>query len=55
MPKPAGPRADRVLINQLVSVGGPIWLPKKILRPAAFDGRDKVFFFVNYEEIIEFL
>ncbi|MBK7600751.1 MAG: hypothetical protein IPJ07_20445 [Acidobacteria bacterium] len=42
---------DRVLINQYgFRLGGPIWLPKKFFGPAAFDGRDKAFFFVNYEE-----
>jgi hypothetical protein len=36
---------DRVLFNQYgFRAGGPIWLPK------LFDGRNKVFFFVNYEE-----
>lgn len=36
---------DRVLLNQYgFRVGGPIWIPK------VFDGRDKAFFFVNYEE-----
>src|SRR5262245_28995617 len=35
----------RVLTNQFgFRVGGPIWLPK------IFDGRNKAFFFVNYEE-----
>lgn len=35
----------RVLLNQFgFRVGGPIWLPK------LFDGRNKAFFFVNYEE-----
>ncbi|NDD63375.1 MAG: carboxypeptidase regulatory-like domain-containing protein, partial [Acidobacteria bacterium] len=36
---------DRVLVNQYgFRLGGPIWIPK------IFDGRDKAFFFVNYEE-----
>src|SRR5262245_24141236 len=36
---------DRVLLNQYgFRVGGPIRIPK------VFDGRDKAFFFVNYEE-----
>lgn len=36
---------DRVLINQYgFRLGGPIWIPK------IFDGHDKAFFFVNYEE-----
>ena len=42
---------DRVLINQYgFRLGGPIWLPKKFFGPAALDGRDRAFFFVNYEE-----
>jgi hypothetical protein len=32
-------------------VGGPISLPKKIFGPLGFDGRDKAFFFFNYEEL----
>jgi Carboxypeptidase regulatory-like domain/TonB dependent receptor len=46
-PLPGSERAprDRVLINQFGgSVGGPIRIPK------VFDGRDKAFFFINYEE-----
>src|SRR5262249_10231242 len=36
---------NRILLNQYgFRVGGPIWIPK------VFDGRDKAFFFVNYEE-----
>lgn len=36
---------DRVLVNQYgFRLGGPIWIPK------IFNGRDKAFFFVNYEE-----
>lgn len=36
---------DRILLNQFGGrVGGPIRIPK------VFDGRDKAFFFVNYEE-----
>jgi Carboxypeptidase regulatory-like domain/TonB dependent receptor len=30
-------------------IGGPIWLPKKVFGPAAYDGRDKSFFLFNYE------
>ncbi|MBI1760193.1 MAG: carboxypeptidase regulatory-like domain-containing protein [Acidobacteria bacterium] len=47
---PADPRTgkaprDRVLFNQYgFRVGGPIWLPK------IFNGRNRAFFFVNYEE-----
>jgi hypothetical protein len=32
-------------------IGGPIWLPKKLFGPLGFDGRDKAFFFFNYEEL----
>ncbi len=32
-------------------IGGPISLPKKIFGPLGFDGRDKAFFFFNYEEL----
>lgn len=31
------------------TLGGPIWLPKKVFGPAAYDGRDKTFFFFAYE------
>lgn len=42
---------DRVLLNQYgFRVGGPISLPKKIFGPLGFDGHEKAFFFVNYEE-----
>lgn len=42
---------DRVLVNQYgFRLGGPFRFPKKLFGPAAFDGRDKAFFFVNYEE-----
>ncbi len=46
-------KADRarILLNQYgFRVGGPFLFPKKIFGPAAFDGRNKAFFFVNYEE-----
>jgi hypothetical protein len=44
------PRA-RVLLNQPGGrVGGPIRLPKKIFGPLGFNGKDKAFFFVNFEE-----
>ena len=46
-PDPSTGRAprDRVLLNQYgFRVGGPIRIPK------LYDGRDKAFFFVNYEE-----
>ncbi len=39
------------LLNQFgFRAGGPFWLPKKVFGPAAIDGRDKAFFFINYEE-----
>ncbi|MBZ5495284.1 MAG: carboxypeptidase-like regulatory domain-containing protein [Acidobacteriia bacterium] len=42
---------DRVLLNQPgFRVGGPITLPKKLFGPLGFNGKDKAFFFVNYEE-----
>lgn len=31
------------------TLGGPIWLPKKVFGPAAYDGRNKSFFFFAYE------
>ena len=41
----------RVLLNQYgFRAGGPFWAPKKVFGPASFDGRDKAFFFINYEE-----
>jgi len=41
----------RILLNQYgFRVGGPFLFPKKIFGPLAFDGRNKAFFFVNYEE-----
>jgi hypothetical protein len=41
----AGQPRDRVLLNQPGGrVGGPIWIPK------VYDGRNKSFFFVNFEE-----
>lgn len=46
-----GPRPPNNLrYNQFSgSVGGPIWLPKKIFGPAGYDGRDRTFFFFAYE------
>jgi hypothetical protein len=42
---------DRILFNQPGGrIGGPIVLPKSIFGPLGFDGRDKAFFFFNYEE-----
>jgi hypothetical protein len=41
---------DRVLLNQPgFRIGGPISLPKKIFGPLGFSGRDRAFFFFNYE------
>lgn len=34
--------------NYAATIGGPVRLPKKIFGPASFDGRDKLFFFFNY-------
>src|SRR5262245_20430519 len=42
---------DRVLLNQFgFRLGGPFVFPKKLFGPFAFDGHDKAFFFINYEE-----
>ncbi|MBI1762077.1 MAG: carboxypeptidase regulatory-like domain-containing protein [Acidobacteria bacterium] len=42
--------ANNLRYNQFSgSVGGPIWLPKKIFGPAGYDGHDKTFFFFAYE------
>ena len=42
---------DRVLFNQPGGrIGGPITLPKALFGPLGFNGKDKAFFFVNYEE-----
>lgn len=41
----------RILLNQYgFRVGGPFLFPKKLFGPFGFDGRNKAFFFVNYEE-----
>jgi hypothetical protein len=41
-----------VKLNQFGGrVGGPISLPKKIFGPLGFEGRDRAFFFFNYEEL----
>ena len=41
----------RLLLNQFGGrAGGPITLPKALFGPLGFDGRDRAFFFVNYEE-----
>ncbi len=31
------------------TIGGPVWLPKKVFGPVAYDGHDKTFFFFAYE------
>ncbi|MEP7337946.1 MAG: carboxypeptidase regulatory-like domain-containing protein, partial [Acidobacteriota bacterium] len=31
--------------------GGPIWLPAKFFGPAAYDGRDRLFFFISAEKL----
>jgi hypothetical protein len=42
---------DRVLLNQPgFRIGGPITLPKKLFGLLGFNGKDKAFFFINYEE-----
>ncbi len=41
----------RILLNQYgFRVGGPFLFPKKAFGPLGFDGRNKAFFFINYEE-----
>jgi hypothetical protein len=43
---------DRLLLNQFgFRVGGPITLPKWLFGPLGFDGHDRAFFFLNYEEL----
>ena len=42
---------SRILLNEPGgSIGGPITLPKKIFGPLGFNGKDKAFFFANFEE-----
>src|SRR5262245_12702792 len=42
---------DRVLLNQFgFRLGGPLVLPKKLFGPFAYDGHDKAFYCINYEE-----
>jgi hypothetical protein len=31
------------------TIGGPVWLPKKVFGPAGYDGHNKTFFFFAYE------
>ena len=33
------------------TVGGPIWLPRKLFGPLGYDGRDRSFFFFAYERL----
>ena len=45
---------NRLLRNQFgFRLGGPIVLPKWLFGPLSFDGRDRAFFFLNYEELRE--
>jgi outer membrane receptor protein involved in Fe transport len=46
-----GPRPPTSLrYNQIsATLGGPIWLPRKVFGPASYDGRDRSFFFFAYE------
>ncbi len=42
---------SKVLLNQFGGrIGGPITLPKRLFGPLAFNGKDRAFFFVNFEE-----
>jgi len=42
---------SRVLLNQYGGrIGGPFMLPKKLFGPLGFNGHDKAFYFINYEE-----
>lgn len=43
------PTANRRQHQFGLTVGGPIWLPKKIFGPVGYDGHDKSFFFVAVE------
>jgi len=50
-PEKCKAQRDGVKINQPgFRVGGPFLFPKWLFGPAAFDGRNKAFFFLNYEE-----
>jgi Carboxypeptidase regulatory-like domain/TonB-dependent Receptor Plug Domain len=33
------------------TLGGPVWLPQKFFGPAAYDGRDRLFFFISGERV----
>jgi hypothetical protein len=42
---------NKAILNQFgFRVGGPITLPKKLFGPLGFSGKDRAFFFFNYEE-----
>ncbi len=43
------PMANRRQHQFGLTVGGPVWLPKKLFGPAAYDGHNKSFFFVAVE------
>lgn len=44
------PGKGKLRFNQFGgTLGGPIWLPKKIFGPASYDGRERTFFFFSYE------
>ncbi|HEY6400091.1 MAG TPA: carboxypeptidase regulatory-like domain-containing protein, partial [Blastocatellia bacterium] len=43
-------RSDGLKRNQFgATIGGPIWLPKKLFGPANYNGRDRTFFFFSYQ------
>jgi hypothetical protein len=47
---PAGSKKPVLRYNQFgVAGGGPIRLPKAVFGPLAYEGRDRTFFFANYE------
>jgi hypothetical protein len=42
-------KAEHFLDQYGGQIDGPVWLPKSIFGPAAYDGRDRTFFLFNYE------
>src|SRR5262245_35526813 len=43
-------RSDGLKRNQFgATVGGPLWLPEKLLGPAGYNGRDRTFFFFSFQ------
>jgi len=44
------PRNKAILNQYGFRLGGPIILPKRLFGPLGFDGHDRAFFFINYEE-----